>query len=167
MAFSLGAALGVASGLTGLFGKSGSSTATGTSKAISKLLEQSANTVRNTDPYADVEKALKTSQLSVEDLAQRALQNVFAQFASNGSRSDLPDSARSGVLRGVLSDILNERFNIEADARMNALPRYVDMVSRIVGQAAAGRGENQTVKSNFNVSAFGKDVDALINSLKK
>ena len=162
----IGALIGTISGVAGLLGGKKSS-ATGTSNALSDLLKSTAKRVGKTDPYADVNEALRLSQFNVQQLLDRSLGNVFSKYAVQGSRSDLPDSARSGVQRGVLADILNQRFSLEADARLQALPRYVNMVSALVGQGTdEARGKAPTT-TGINVSAFSKDVGQLLQSLRR
>lgn len=148
------------SSLLGAFSGKGKKSGTAASRAVEKLLGTAAKKVLNYDPYADITNAIDQAQVDAGRLSEKSLSNVFAKYANTeGSAGYLPDTARSSVLRGVMSDTSNSLATLSANLRLSAMEKWVNLARGVITSATAGRGE--VLQSNNNW-----DPMSLVNAFK-
>jgi hypothetical protein len=127
----------------GLFGSKKQKSGTGLSRNISRLLDKMAKTAFNFDIDQEINIAAEQAQRDTQRVAEISLGNVFAKFGAEGALPGLPDTARSSVLRGTLSDVSQDLQRFLAERRANRTRDLLSIQAIPVGLATAGRGAMQ------------------------
>jgi hypothetical protein len=150
MAIDPGTAIAAGGQIIGAIGGKKKKSGNSTSSAISKLLEAAAKRALNDDPSRRIDQSVDAAMLDTKFYAERALSNVFGKFAQQGSMGYLPDTARNSVLRGTLEDVYRPTTLWAAQAKAGAFDQWIQNAMRVVGSAAAGRGEQQPSQNGFD-----------------